>query len=135
MVTFEVKVKDGRVYKLRDSVSTKDALEYIKTYMLSDVAQAAIADIKEDETDIRALATAAMQATCNNLNDADWLLRHVLVDENVDMVPLHHTYQLLKPMRRAIHWEDLIDTVNSMQTDVDPDFPEDESKNSLSASG
>ena len=132
MVTFEVKVKDGRVYKLRESVSTKDALEYINLYMRG--GNEPLPQIDENSTDIKALADSAIEATCRNMKDADWLLRHVLVDEDPDTIPLHHTYELIKPMRRAIHWGDLIAVVNSMQAEPDPDFEEEE-KNLLSASG
>jgi hypothetical protein len=137
MVTFEVKVKDGRIYKLRNSVSTKDAMEYISVYMRGDDTPLPQIEETEDEAevDVKALANSAIEATCRNLKDADWLIRHVLVDCDPDSVPLHHTYQLIKPMRKAIHWGDLIDVVNSYQTEPDPDFPEDEEKNSQSASG
>jgi hypothetical protein len=133
MVTYEVKVKDGRVYTLRESVSTKDALEYINLYLRGN--DAPLPQIEENCSDIEALANSAIEATCRNLKDADWLLRHVIVGDDPDSVPLHHTYQLINPMRKAIHWGDLIAVVNSFQTEPDPDFPDDESKNLQSASG
>jgi len=127
MVTYEVKVKDGRVYKLRYTVSTKDALEYINLYLRGN--DDPLPQIDENCSDIKALANSAIEATCQNLKDADWLLRHVLVEEDTDTVPLHHTYELISPMRKAIHWGDLIEVVNSFQSEPDPDFPDDESKN------
>ncbi len=135
MVTFEVKVKDGRVYKLRESVSTKDALEYIGLYLRG--SDEPLPEVKDGDgkQDLKALADSAIEATCRNLKDADWLIRHVLVDCDPDSVPLHHTYQLIKPMRRAIHWGDLIAVVNSLQSEPNIDSPEDDEKNLLSASG
>ena len=135
MVTFEVKVNDGRIYKLRESVSTKDALEYIRMYMQG--SDEPLPEIKEgdEQQDLKALADSAIEATCRNLRDADWLLRHVLIECDPDSVPLHHTYELIKPMRRAIHWGDLIAVVNSLQSEPNSDIPEDEEKNSLLASG
>lgn len=68
MVTFEVKVNDGRIYKLRESVSTKDALEYIRVYMQG--SDEPLPEISEgdEKPDLKALADSAIEGTCRNLD-------------------------------------------------------------------
>jgi hypothetical protein len=125
MKTVEVKVLDGTVYTLKDSLSAGDAIEYIKTFMTRDETPID-ADITQEKKD-KTFGDVMLQ-TCKNLEDVDWLTRHVVVKPS-DGVPLHHAYELIAPMRRAVRFEELMEVVRTMQQPPDPDFPEDESKN------
>ena len=123
MKTVEVKVLDGTVYTLKESLSAGDAIEYIKTFMTHDDDDTPITDAPKDKT-----FSEVMLQTCKNLEDVEWLARHAVVKPS-DGVPLHHAYELIAPMRKAVRFEELMDVVKAMQQPPDPDFPEDESKN------
>ena len=123
MKTVEVKVIDGTLYTLKESLSAGDAIEYIKTFMTHDDDDTPITDAPKDKT-----FGEVMLQTCKNLEDVEWLTKHVVVKPS-DGVPLHHAYELIAPMRKAVRFEELMDVVKAMQQPPDPDFPEDESKN------
>ena len=123
MKTVEVKVLDGTVYTLKESLSAGDAIEYIKTFMTHDETPLEETQEKKDKT----FGEVILQ-TCKNLEDVEWLTKHVVVKPS-DGVPLHHAYELIAPMRKAVRFEELMDVVKAMQQPPDPDFPEDESKN------
>ena len=124
MKTVEVKVLDGTVYTLKESLSAGDAIEYIKTFMTHD--ETPIEEAQPEKKD-RTFGEVMLQ-TCKNLEDVEWLTKHVVVKPS-DGVPLHHAYELIAPMRKAVRFEELMDVVKAMQQPPDPDFPEDESKN------
>ena len=124
MKTAEVKVLDGTVYTLKESLSAGDAIEYIKTFMTHDETPIEEAQPEKKEKTFGEV----MLQTCNNLEDVEWLTKHVVVKPS-DSVPLHHAYELIAPMRKAVRFEELMDVVKTMQQPPDPDFPEDKSKN------
>ena len=123
MKTVEVKVLDGTLYTLKESLSVGDAIEYIKTFMTHDETPLEETQEKKDKT----FGEVILQ-TCKNLEDVEWLTKHVVVKPS-DGVPLHHAYELIAPMRKSVRFEELMDVVKAMQQPPDPDFPEDESKN------
>jgi hypothetical protein len=123
MSTIEVKVLDGTVYTLKDSVSAGAAIEYIKTFMTRDDVQLPEGEVTKEKT-----FGQVMLATCKNMEDVEWLLQHVIVKPSAD-VPLHHAYELIAPMRKAIRFAELMDVVAQMRQEPDPDFPEQEEKN------
>jgi len=123
MKTVEIKVLDGTLYTLKESLSAGDAIEYIKTFMTHDETPLEETQEKKDKT----FGEVILQ-TCKNLEDVEWLTKHVVVKPS-DGVPLHHAYELIAPMRKAVRFEELMDVVKAMQQPPDPDFPEDESKN------
>jgi hypothetical protein len=124
MKTVEVKVLDGTVYTLKESLSAGDAIEYIKTFMTHD--DTPLEEAQPEKKD-RTFGEVMLQ-TCKNLEDVEWLTKHVVVKPS-DGVPLHHAYELIAPMRKTVRFEELMDVVTAMQQPPDPDFPEDESKN------
>ena len=124
MKTVEVKVLDGTVYTLKESLSAGDAIEYIKTFMTHD--DTSIEEAQPEKKD-KTFGEVMLQ-TCKNLEDVEWLTKHVVVKPS-DGVPLHHAYELIAPMRKTVRFEELMDVVKAMQQPADPDFPEDESKN------
>ena len=87
MSTNEVKVLDGTVYTLKDSVSAGAAIEYIKTFMTRDDVQLPEGEVTKEKT-----FGQIMLATCKNMEDVEWLLSHVIVKPSAD-VPLHHAYE------------------------------------------
>ena len=87
MSTNEVKVLDGTVYTLKDSVSAGAAIEYIKTFMTRDDVQLPEGEVTKEKT-----FGQVMLATCKNMEDVEWLLSHVIVKPSAD-VPLHHAYE------------------------------------------
>jgi len=123
MSTKEVKVLDGTAYTLKESVSAGEAIEYIKTFMTRDDV-----DLPEGEVTKEKTIGQIMLATCKNMEDVEWLLSHVVVKPSNE-IPLHHAYELLSPMRRAIRFAELMDVVAVMHATPDPDFPEQEEKN------
>jgi len=123
MSTKEVKVLDGTAYTLKESVSAGEAIEYIKTFMTRDDV-----DLPEGEVTKEKTFGQVMLATCKNMEDVEWLLSHVVVKPSNE-IPLHHAYELLSPMRRAIRFAELMDVVAVMRATPDPDFPEQEEKN------
>lgn len=125
MKTIEVKVLDGTVYTLKESLSAGDAIEYIKTFMTHD--ETPLNDDVTQEKKDKTFGEVMLQ-TCKNLEDVEWLTKHVVVKPS-DGVPLHHAYELIAPMRKAVRFEELMDVVKAMQQPADPDFPDDESKN------
>ena len=131
MVTNEVIVKDGTVYTLKSSVSAGDAIEYIEKFMTKDDTELPKVESEVDEDGKKKEKTFAeiMTLTCKNMEDVEWLAQHVVVAKAPICVPLHHAYELLAPMRKAIHFPELLDVVNSMRSDPDPDFPEEPEKN------
>jgi len=133
MKTVEVKVLDGTVYTLKESLSVGDAIEYLKTYVAKD--ETAIDDIGkvlDDATPKKKTFGSMVAVTCSKMEDVEWLTKHVIIKPSGVMqleVPLHHAWQLIDPMRKAVRFEELMDVVKAMQQPPDPDFPEDESKN------
>lgn len=123
MSTNEVKVLDGTVYTLKDSVSAGEAIEYIKAFMTHDDVELPEGEVTKEKT-----FGQMMLATCKNMEDIEWLLAHVIVKPSDD-VPLHHAYELIAPMRRAIRFAELMEVVSTMRSTPDPDFPEQAEKN------
>ena len=124
MKTVEIKVLDGTVYTLKESLSAGDAIEYIKTFIAKDDAVLPDGEVTKEKT-----VSTFFRNTCKNMEDAEWLTQHVVVAKPPISVPLHHAYELLEKMRESVRFVEFMKVAESMRTTPDPDFPEDESKN------